>query len=340
MRVKERKAADGTSLADLKAKIDLRDVIELTDAHRGDKYVVGLCPFHENDGKPHKTKSFLVYDDHYMCLSATTCGKRGDIYNWVAFKLFGDPEATRGEHFRQVLEHVRKQYGTDFVPVKHKVTKKAPRLKEAEIVRLAEQYHQYLLTQPKRLAYFFWRGFTLATIKKQLWGWDGENYVITVWSGVPQDSRLKTLRLRSSLKDPVLRYSGLRGANEQMLYNREALLWAIRHKAPALLIFYGELDAGLAWQDGLPAVSNTNGALAFKPEWLARFKGAKVFVPDKGEEKAALNDANAFDRDGWVVHLPHGKFKDYTEARQAGMKPLELKRLIEKTLGYKILRRT
>lgn len=169
--------------------------------------------------------------------------------------------------------------------------------------------------RPKKLAYFLSRGFTFDTIKRQMWGWDGKNYVITVWADKPRQSDVVCLRLRSGDENSERRYSGITGYNEQMLYNREAMTYAIANQIQVLFIFYGELDAQLAWQDGLPAVSPTNGAKAVLPEWFSEYKGNLIFVPDLLEDRAAYEDAGEFGARGWVARIPHA-IKDYSLFRQ------------------------
>ncbi len=349
---------DGVSfMADLdkiRKAIDLRVLIPLEGKtpHKG--YLSGYCPFHESP-ETSQTASFLLWPDHFKCLSVN-CGISGDIFNWYAHKLgIGATTPLKGSLFGQVVKQIESDYpalksdspNSEPLPGRYKLSKteevKAEKPK-LDLQQLAETYHDYLMRTPQRINYFLSRGFTLRTIKEQLWGWDGQNYVITVWRGRPQHSRLMTLRLRVSAdkqEDNQSRYSGVRGYNDQMLYNRHALLWCLKHRVTTLLVFYGELDAQLAWQDGLPAVSPTNGALAVMPEWFTHYKGDLIFVPDKKEESAAWSDAGEFGSRGWVGHLPDGEFKDYGELYAAAgtCAASQLQRYIEKQTGLKIVRR-
>jgi len=316
-------------------QIDLRAVIPLVDERTYGQYKAGLCPFHEANGRGH-TPSFLVYPDHYVCLGAR-CEAHGDIFNWFAYKMFGDPNTSlRGSRFVTVLtaiigESKKPQYK---LAIKEPV-KEVPKTPAAELLRLTLLFHEQLMKNPKRINYFLQRGFTLETVIYQMWGWDGRRYVLPVWTGKPKETNVITLRFRSSDSKDI-RYSGIKGSNDHVLYNAEALEKAIKEDLP-LFIFYGEFDAQLAWQDGYAAVSPTNGALSFNAEWVSSHKGHKIFVPDKGEEKAALRDAEVFSGYGWVAHLPPGKFKDYTEMRQRhGNKAKEVLRKLALDLGVKV----
>lgn len=326
------KTSDGR-LAKAKA-IDLRGVIQIEGASRGSNYVHGYCPVHEADGREHKSKSFLVYPNHYICLSAK-CGVSGDIINWFAYKMFGDPkESLKDGRFNKVLDAI---LGSRFETIKTEpvIQKPITVRRLASLTKAAEEYHAVLMSNPDRLTYFFSRGFRLRTIVRQMWGWDGSRYVITVWRGTPRKSKLVSIRFRSSSKeDTEFRYTGVKEFNPKVLYNREALLYAKRKDLP-LLGFYGEFDAQLAWQSGIPTVSPTNGARSFDVGWLGDFGGDVVIVPDKGEEQEAYKDAAALGGRGWVVSFPKGDFKDFTEMAQRN-DPCRLFKAIyrETSIGY------
>ncbi len=317
------------TIEEIRKAIDLRTVIKLegkSDNHKS--YLSGYCPFHENP-ETSQTASFLLWPDHFKCLSVN-CGISGDVFNWFAYRLgIGVSTPLKGSLFRQVIQEIERAYPAlvsrdNDQPVGERIklhkseVEQKPDVKRAylDLPGLAKTYHDYLMRSPERINYFLSRGFTMRTIKTELWGWDGQNYVITVWRGKPQHSRLLTLRLRiakDKQDDNQSRYSGVKGYNAQMLYNRAAMMWCIANEAKVLLVFYGELDARLAWQDGIPSVSPTNGALAVLPEWFKKYGGDLVFVPDKNEESAAWADAGEFGSRGWIAHLPEGDFKDYGE---------------------------
>jgi len=328
-----------------KAKqLDLRDIIPVEGGHRSGNYVHGYCPFHEQGGSQarHKSPSFMVYPQRYSCLS-TNCGKSGDIINWYAYKMFGDPEISlRDGRFSRILDAIlgansqlKRQGGQQS---HHIYTPEKPPAKNtvkiAEITTLVETCHKLLLRTPKRLTYFYSRGFDIKTIKRQQWGWDGRRWVIPVWHAIPGKSRLVSVRFRASRPDD-LRYSGVGDFNDRTLYNREALLYAKKHCTP-LVVMYGEFDAQLSWQHGIPTVSPTNGAKSFQLDWLEGFTGDVIYVPDRKEERDAYADAEGLDARGWVVQLPIGPYKDYTELWQSGKDPAVLWREVYRAthLGF------
>lgn len=328
----------------LKERIDLRDVIRLPGdgGRRSGNYLHGYCPFHETgESGRHKTASFMIYADHYRCLSPK-CDAHGDVFNWFAWTMHGQRDGpVSGILFKSIKQHLIDTYlngtGPSAPPAPERKKHKLTHGDRSDMLHLA--YAGYRNLGSKGLTYFLGRGFTLETIRRQLFGYDGSRYIIPIWRGIPRESRLLTLRFRSSDKDDPMRYSGIRDVNDQILYNREALLWATSRKVPAIIVFYGELDAALAWQDGIPAVSPTNGALSFLTEWVDRYPGYKIFVPDKGEEKAAYADAEAFGMYGKVAHFPRGRFKDYGEFRQSGHTARELARCIRMDTGIRLMLR-
>lgn len=299
----------------IKEQIDLRSVIKLEQGKDGPDYKYGLCPFHENDGQVHKTASFLVYKKNFNCMS-TNCGVRGDIFDWYAHVLYGDIKLTK-PRFKDILEAVKRDYPSLKEEYEAKVEPEV-KVKKKSLDKIIRSYHEVLMGEPKRVAYFLSRGFTLRTIREQMFGWDGTHYVIPVWRGLPGRSGVESVRLRASKKGEI-RYSGFRDQNSRTIYNAEAFLVAAKIELPFLLVFYGELDAQLAWQLNLPAISSTNGALAFKAEWLNGYKGDVIFIGDKNEEKAASDDASVFGSRGWTAHLPEDKGKDFTEMISNGV---------------------
>lgn len=315
-------------------QIDLRSVIRLEKERHYVDYNAGLCPFHEAgpDAGKH-TASFLVYKNGYRCLS-TNCGRHGTIFNWYAYKLYGDDRASlKNGRFREVLDAILGDADAFRPSRKIKLDNTVGKDKiDVDLLRLARVYHKNLLLSPERLTYFFHRGFTLSTIMKEMWGWDGKNYVITVWEGRPRKSKILSLRLRNSTEDGS-RYSGIEGHNAKTLYNRYALLRAIDEEAPFVVVFYGEFDARLAWQDRIYAVSPTNGAKSLDPEWFSGYEGDIVIFPDVGEETDAYKDAGVFGVKGWVGHFPRGAgVKDYTEYRSAGYTPDDFLELVSQAM--------
>lgn len=165
-------------------------------------------------------------------------------------------------------------------------------------------WHDLLMKDADRLAYFTdIRGFSLETIKEQMWGWEPvmARYVITVWNGVPQKSDVVQVRLRASHGMMPNKYIGLPGHNYAELYNSHVL-----EKSESVCFFFGELDAQLATQHGFPSVSMTNGKGTFKTSWLKMFERTRkiVIIPDHGEEIDACKIALLFSGRAQVRTLP------------------------------------
>lgn len=312
-------------------QVDLRDVIELADRRLYGNYVAGRCPFHD-DSK--NDPSFLVYPDHFVCLS-TNCEVTGDIFTWYHWRLYQLTDRPRGQTFFAILDAILGQTlpvltGNDVVP--------SPEDDDIDLVALARVYHHALMKAPDRLTYFFSRGLRLQTVQEQWLGWDGRHYVLPVWEGRPGASDVVSLRLRRAAVQAGPRYSGIKGHNEQVLYNRYALAAAIDDEVDTVVVFYGEFDALLAWQDGFYAVSPTNGALAVLAKWFDGYSGNVIYVPDLHEEHAAYSDAKVFGLRGWVGSIPK-KIKDYTLFRQRGGQPDVFARWLTKEIGLTIGRR-
>lgn len=141
------------------------------------------------------------------------------------------------------------------------------------------------------------------------------------------------------------------GFNESALYNKHCL-----RGQKVVCLFFGELDAQLCWQDGIPSVSPTNGKESFRAEWLKYFDGIErvIIIPDRDdpekliprrkvtlanlnvkekeskgiitEMESALVVADFFGRQAriktWNDNFPE---KDYNANRMAGMSPEEFR---------------
>jgi len=112
------------------------------------------------------------------------------------------------------------------------------------------------------------------------------------------------------------KYIGLTGYNEAHLYNT----WRLKGAKEAW-IFFGEFDAALAAQLGLPAVSPTNGMQAWDEEWTEKYLRhmEKIYVvPDRGEEKRGWQLAKQIHAQAKVIEFPNFLGKDFTDWILAG----------------------
>lgn len=110
----------------------------------------------------------------------------------------------------------------------------------------------------QRLEWFRARGLTDGTIKAFRLGHDGTRFCIPVYD---KKGVLVTIRYRS---DPAYatqeytppKYMGMKGRNGLLLYGS----WLLQGDEEWAVIVEGELDAIRLWQEGVPALSPTNGA--------------------------------------------------------------------------------
>lgn len=279
----------------IKSQIPIADVIGSEIAlQRAGSVLRGLCPFHD-DHDP----SLVVYEKSFHCFG---CRISGDHFTFV--------QKQRSITFPQAVDWLENRIGK-FEPTKIIPTSKPQ--SSTVTPEIVEYYHSMLADEHRD--YFYSRLFTDATIDRELWGWDGKRYAIPVWAGRPQESDVLGIRLRKASGDGP-KYIGVKGSNDAALYNS----WAIANE-PGAFIAFGEFDAALMTQDGLPAVSPTNGAATWLEEWNGYFDGkdAIVIVPDTGEERFAyaLMEQLGLDRCR-VCSIPAFCGKDFTEFRQLG----------------------
>ncbi len=278
----------------------------------------GLCPFHADKDTP----SLRVYpQNNSWCCFGGCVGRNGrrnggDVIEWVRQK--------EGLSFRQAVAFLTSA-GTFNIKSVSPVTQVEVQPRPVDF-DLVNYWHQ-LLDRCARREWFRLRGFTDAFIDRELWGWDGQRYVIPVWEGEPGFSTCLGVRLRLApdLGAEGPKYKGLGGHNPATVWGR----WYCRNDN-VLLAFAGELDAARAVQDGFPAFSMVNGSKAFHhfpSAWPAQwFPNAEflIVVFDRKEERDAGELAMQWNKVKgsltarlfqWLPGMPG---KDYCEYRDAG----------------------
>ncbi len=310
------------NISNLKSQHDIIQVIGSSVAlkKRGRLYS-GVCPLHK-DTDP----SLKVYPDtqSWHCFGA--CGTGGDVIDWI--------QMSRGVDFREALKLLGNlpQSEVLFEPI----FKKPPTKMKPEI---AEYWHILL---GKKRTYFHNRGFANATIDRELFGWNGRRYVIPLWEGVPQESDLLAVKLRrddeleirrlqmAGLAEEALRGAlklipkyVLKGSHEPILYNSHVV-----EDKREIWVFFGEFDAALATQLGLPSCSPVHGASSWARNWgrdhLRYAKRINIF-PDKGEEYQGHQVRAMLGGHAEVKKFPDGPWKDLTDFVLAGNYVEELK---------------
>jgi hypothetical protein len=121
------------------------------------------------------------------------------------------------------------------------------------------EYWSYNLRYTKQDEWFYRRGFTDETIDRELFGWNGDRFVIPVWEGQPGNSRALTLRLRRTDEGEGPKYLTPSGSILNNVWGK----WHTRNSS-IIIMTAGELDAARLVQDGMPAISLVGGMGAFR----------------------------------------------------------------------------
>lgn len=278
-----------------------------------------LCPFHQE-----KTASFHVYADGGKCWGG--CGWHGDIIQFVM-----DRESV---YFGEALKLLCSWFGlTKDMPAKE-VTKahEKPKKERREPVNpeIVEFFHQQL-TPERRVWLHEKRLLTDETINYLRIGWrpDLDGYSIPFWKGAPQISEVDIMQFRYAPKDGrKARYISLDNHGFAGLMGRHTL------NPDFLVVMVGTLDAVLANQDGIPAVS-PNGLTVWHKrldelKWIVGNVNQLFFVPDntKSETIESVRLANALGAK--IKYLPEmEEGKDYTDYRLTHT----AKQFLEEVLG-------
>lgn len=268
-------------------QVDCR--LAITDSPVGDQPERVRCP---NTTHTDPNPSASVYADHLYCYGCRFFLKRLPT---LAYLLYGtwDQEAISqaGTVFKKYIPSSVDAY----------------RKRVEDVVKtdplpdgLAGAYYSLLMGMRRnRLAWLTERGLTLETVRKFLIGHDGTRFTIPVYSF----GLLLTIRYRrddfygTTVFDPkrgedrpLPKYSGMQGRNGLFLFTHSLDIakcsWAV--------VVEGELDAVRLWQEGIPAISPTNGAgnVARVPALVKRdYPGIThlVFATDQDEPGTAAS---------------------------------------------------
>lgn len=269
---------------------------------RAGRYYIGRCPFH-ND----KTPSFVVYPDSNSWYCFGNCSTNGgDAIAYVMRRY--------NYSFPQAKEFVEGNFSFN-------IKFKPPKPQENKIVPHGMVIYWHSMLQEHR-SYFHSRGFTDKTIDQEMFGWDGQRYVIPVWEGEPGNSSCLGVRKRKA-NGQGPKYIGLKGSNHPTVWGR----WHCRDQR-LVFAFAGELDACLAVQDKFPSFSIVGGIQSieqFPDTWPQLwFPGCFecIVIFDRKEESFGGRLASAWNRvkgfgSATVFHWdPNLDIKDYCEFRQ------------------------
>ena len=299
------------NLEEIKSEHDIVNVIGRSVAlkKRGRLYS-GVCPLHK-DTDP----SLKVYPERqfFKCYG---CNSSGDVIDWI--------QMTSKVDFKGALKLLGNLPQTE---VLFKSVPKKPQIKID--IKTVQYWHEKL---GKKRTYFHNRGFTNNTIDRELWGYTGRRFVLTIWEGIPQESTLLAVKLRRDnelelrllaeenkeisvsrlLKSLQLipRYI-LKGSHVSILYNSHVI-----QNKKRVFIFFGEFDCALATQFGLPACSPVHGANSWQGQWgntYLRHARKVIIVPDRHEREQGYIAKSLIGGHAKVFQWPIGDFSDFNE---------------------------
>jgi len=255
--------------------LDLRILMAPGQRIFGMKPVMIRCPWHDD-----RHSSLGIWPDHIHCFG---CGVHKGVLDYLAERENLDIE----RDFRGTVEILAAKYSVTGAVAITRPRREAPRgaLPLPLDASLARRYHGRL---GEKRRWYRDRGLRDGIIDGQLLGHNGRAFTIPVWH---PSGELLSIRYRrdDALGTSGPKYWGIEGRNDTLLYNRGAL-----DGVRAVTITEGELDCLRLWQEGIPAVSSTNGAGGMVSIWeqvSSVFNSAArivvAFDQDEGGRKAA-----------------------------------------------------
>jgi DNA primase len=229
--------------------LDLRLVVDESASGYGPVKI--KCLVHDDP-----TASMCIYPDNIHCFG---CGYHRNDWDECLALLLGIS--------KDAAHEVAPRYSTESLDAYR--TKAAQQARRDPLPKArALMYNRYLRdVMSHRLDWLYKRGLTDETIDRELLGHDGFRFSIPVYDF---EGRLVTIRFRrddtilpefhedeNGRPVPVPKYSGLKGRNGLYLYGEH---WLSQFPQHWVIVTEGELDALRLRQQGLPAVSATNGA--------------------------------------------------------------------------------
>jgi hypothetical protein len=266
------------------------------------------CPFHKDD-----TPSFYVYHDHAFCFG---CRRNFDIFSFVMEKeglSFLGAVRWLDERFEQ-LSQLRVVFTSSYLGGTSDYVPPRPEWQTYWASCLANGHRAWLRSE-RLLEDWVIDGLGIG------WRPDWSAYSIPFWGKMPYASPVEVFQFRASDSSPHFygapwRYMGIKGHTRPSLVNSFVINPAV------LIVFFGTLDAILAYQDGLPAISpNGAGVFLSRIDELAKRIGKVrklLIVPDNSETEFVIAERYAEALGGEVRFFPPEHQKDYTDWRLAG----------------------
>lgn len=283
------------------------------------KPVLINCPWHDD-----KHASLAVYQQNCFCFG---CGKRLSTLEWIAEQA----QLNIDSQFPEVVETASKYAGlSDIVlPVKYP---KCPPLLTPMSEEIAIYAHNNL---GDKRQWYYDRGLTDKTIDTELLGYLNNAFSIPVFDCLGFLMNMRYRRDDAVTKDDP-KYWGTKGRNTTLIYNEKVLSeGCMTQHDNTLCITEGELDCLRLWQEGIAAVSFTNGVFGWKQSRLPimlEFKYAKIIIicfdQDDAGKRSALQLKEVFGERARILQWDKKLGKDITIlAQRKGVD--YLKQLIE-----------
>ncbi len=309
-----------TDLAQLKARIDLRRLVERdlgAAPRRGGRAWSWQCPFHDE----HKGYSLAVWEDGFCCFGR--CNLRGDAVDWLM--------RYRGLSF---IDAVAALAGS--APTADSTRPVRPRRMHAEpppadwqrrVERIVDRAEETLWSSAGEhaLSYLLNRGLTPATIRRARLGYLPGDYrehrtleglevpcgIAIPWFAA---DALWTLKVRRAAGMP--KYLQIAGGSSGGLYNADDL----PHRDIAVFT-EGEFDALIVAQEcqGVAAVTLGSAASTLSLRWLAELVHCRLLLVAYDRDDAGTTGARRLLRLSprfRRLTLPHGN--DITDFHTAG----------------------
>jgi len=268
----------------------------------GDRYVAS-CP-RKDLHKGQDTNPSLTFYPGSPTAFCFGCRWHPDVFSFLEYMLHTD--------FVGALQWLERQGPLPMIEDRRRSRLHTPLTPLPMMV--IEYWHKLALQSVDVMNYFHSRLLNDDTIRQYMLGWNGKAYVIPWWEGVPGESEVYGVKFRRA-SDEKPKYYGLEGRSQPRLFNK----YILEDTPEEVGVFFGEFDALLATQDGLPSVSPTSGQNKWLIGWNKLFLNVEhiYIVPDVCEITAGYVVMSELSGSG-LYQYPPGCGADYTEFRQMG----------------------
>jgi DNA primase len=265
-------------------KVTVEDVAEYLEQFHGDStHGWALCCFHP-DTKP----SLRLLSSGYRCMS---CGEHGSL-EWLLQKVSG--RIVIREKTYNPASFIWRNWQEKFGSIK-------------EIAKVA---HNNLVNNPDTQHYLKQRKID-SQIKQGYLGYAEGYYIFPIRDEYGEVLGL-TARTSPTIQTKNNRYSVTKDCPQKIYVPN----WKRVNKEDCIYVCYGTLDVWTLEMCGLAGITGLSGQ-QLKPEYLDRFRKPIYIIPDKGEEKQAIELQSSLGWRGMPLYLdfPEGT-KDLNQIHQ------------------------